>query len=68
MPIALVTGWLYPLVVALATLPHASATQYSLVKEYYGSSFFDDWTFYNYCTSIPASLEPDIRRRGQMTT
>ncbi|KAH7919467.1 glycoside hydrolase family 16 protein [Leucogyrophana mollusca] len=24
-----------------------SATQYSFSKEYYGSTFFDDWTFYN---------------------
>ncbi|KAH7885188.1 glycoside hydrolase family 16 protein [Phlebopus sp. FC_14] len=36
-----------PLVVALASLPSAAATQYSLAKEYYGSTFFNDWTFYN---------------------
>ncbi|KAI9573503.1 glycoside hydrolase family 16 protein [Boletus coccyginus] len=42
-----VTSWLYPLAVALATLPSISATQYSLAEEYYGSSFFDAWTFYN---------------------
>ncbi|KAH0832135.1 glycoside hydrolase family 16 protein [Lanmaoa asiatica] len=47
MPVPLVTSWLYPLVVALATLPCASATQYSLSTEYHGSSFFDAWTFYN---------------------
>ncbi|KAF8133894.1 glycoside hydrolase family 16 protein [Boletus edulis] len=43
---------LYPLAVALATLPCAQATQYSLEKEYYGSSFFDAWTFYNYYDNL----------------
>lgn len=26
-----------------------TATSYSLVKEYAGPTFFDDWTFYNNC-------------------
>jgi len=47
MPAPLVTRWLYPLALALATLPYASATQYSLAQEYSGESFFDAWTFYN---------------------
>lgn len=68
MPAPLVTSWLYPLTVALATLPYASATQYSLAQEYYGSSFFDAWTFYNNCASIPTFLESNIRRPVQMTT
>ncbi|KIJ62671.1 glycoside hydrolase family 16 protein [Hydnomerulius pinastri MD-312] len=41
-----------PLIVALASVPSASATQYSLAKEYYGSTFFDDWTFYNYYDNL----------------
>ncbi|KAN0087663.1 glycoside hydrolase family 16 protein [Tylopilus felleus] len=52
MPIPLLTSWVYPLAVALVTLPCASATQYSLAKEYYGSSFFDAWTFYNHYDNL----------------
>jgi hypothetical protein len=29
-----------------------TATTYSMVKEYYGSSFFDAWTFYNYYDNL----------------
>ena len=68
MHIPLLTSWLYPLAVALATLPSASATQYSLAQEYYGSSFFDAWTFYNYCVSSLASIGSNIRRFVQTTT
>jgi len=32
--------------VAFSVAPVA-ATSYSMVKEYYGSTFFNDWTFYN---------------------
>ncbi|KAF9241083.1 glycoside hydrolase family 16 protein [Melanogaster broomeanus] len=47
-PVVKLAGWLCPLIlVALASLPSASATQYSIKKEYSGSAFFDDWTFYN---------------------
>jgi hypothetical protein len=68
MPAPLVTRWLYPLALALATLPYASATQYSLAQEYSGESFFDAWTFYNNCAFIPAFLDSGIRWFVQMTT
>ncbi|KIK98984.1 glycoside hydrolase family 16 protein [Paxillus rubicundulus Ve08.2h10] len=47
-----VTVWVCPLLLALASVPSISATQYSLTKEYYGSTFFDDWTFYNYYDNL----------------
>ncbi|KAG9315686.1 glycoside hydrolase family 16 protein [Chiua virens] len=52
MPTQLLASWLSLLVFSLAALPHASATQYSLAKEYYGSSFFDSWTYYNYYDNL----------------
>ncbi|KAF9221534.1 hypothetical protein BS17DRAFT_711086 [Gyrodon lividus] len=45
-------SWVCPLVVVLASVPSGLATQYSLAKEYYGSTFFDDWTFYNYYDNL----------------
>ncbi|KAN0081221.1 glycoside hydrolase family 16 protein [Tylopilus felleus] len=52
MSIPLLPSWLCLLAVTLATLPCVSATQYSLAKEYYGSSFFEGWTFYNYYDNL----------------
>ncbi|KAG2365089.1 glycoside hydrolase family 16 protein, partial [Suillus spraguei] len=36
---------------AFSVVP-VTATTYSMVKEYYGSTFFDDWTFYNYYDNL----------------
>lgn len=33
-----------------------TATTYSMVKEYYGSTFFDEWTFYNNCLCFSSNL------------
>lgn len=30
----------------------SAATTYDMIKEYRGSGFFDDWTFYNHCVFI----------------
>ena len=68
MSIPLLPSWLCLLAVTLATLPCVSATQYSLAKEYYGSSFFEGWTFYNYCTSILVALLKLAYNRAQMIT
>jgi hypothetical protein len=42
------------MVTALACLAFSvapvTATTYSMVKEYYGSNFFNEWTFYNNCS------------------
>lgn len=32
------------------------ATSYGLVKEYVGSTFFDDWNFYGNCALLSLSL------------
>lgn len=32
------------------------ATSYSLVKDYSGTTFFDDWNFYGNCKSFSESL------------
>ncbi|KAG0704860.1 glycoside hydrolase family 16 protein [Suillus ampliporus] len=37
--------------VAFSVAPVA-ATTYSMVKDYYGSSFFNEWTFYNYYDNL----------------
>ena len=37
------------LVLALAFPAVIRGTQYELVKEYAGSTFFDDWNFYGHC-------------------
>ena len=44
----------------------AATSQYNLVKEYSGESFFDDWTFYGNSESPPqrtcrAISRPDAR-------
>lgn len=33
------------------------ATSYGLVKEYVGSTFFDDWNFYGNCALLLLSLQ-----------
>jgi hypothetical protein len=37
------------LALALALPTLVTATQYSIVKEYAGTNFFDDWNFYGNC-------------------
>lgn len=31
-------------------MPRARAETYNMVKEYAGSSFFNDWAFFDHCT------------------
>ena len=58
------------LALVLALLPVIRGTQYGLVKEYAGSSFFNDWNFYGSCElQIPFySVPTQSRACFQMTT
>ena len=42
-----------PLLLSTLSLPFfailATADTYSMIKEYAGTHFFDDWTFYDHC-------------------
>ena len=59
------------LALTLALPAAIRGTQYGLVKEYAGSSFFDEWNFYGHCelqiVSVIVSL-PLKRHMFQMTT
>lgn len=54
--------------VLIGLLSHASVAlaQYSLVKEYSGSTFFDGWDFYGNCTLTPSRIDTPLTR-SQLT-
>jgi hypothetical protein len=43
-----------------ALLPAVAHAQYTLVKDYSGSSFFNDWTFYGNCGFLFVSFDVAI--------
>jgi hypothetical protein len=55
-------GLLASLFSILPLFEGAGATSYNMVKEFAGSTFFDDWTFYNNCLfSISPHIDAHIK-------
>ena len=59
----------FPVVLAALLLPGIANAQYTMVKEYIGEHFFDDWSFYNNCElSAMMHAAPGLILFSQSTT